>query len=474
MAWTRQTPQEIEALFERQRLADPFGVRLHTLLAAGACFFAAWPTSYVSWAALPLLVCFVIRMWTHHRILGPLWWNWTARLSVAWSGWLAISLLWSPDRQTGADEMGSAAFLMLVPLIYPVLDRRRLLLTMLMLGFFIGNLSQVAQYIGAKLDMPMLEWHRLPGRNSGWWDPVVGGSVLCAALGVHGAGFALGRDVRERLLGALGCVVTLVCIQVTGTRGAWIASIVTLGAAATAGVLIAIIRGSRGEIASVARRSLVTIGGLTAALLLAGAIAWGAAGKQIRPRYEEAVREVRAALNTRDYSTFTGARLAMWEWAYAAWRCHPVVGVGAGGYQAWVQEQARLRAIADPRACAHSGPTINGGAQVHHHAHGLVPQVAATTGVVGLALLGGLMLTSIGGSVRSLTRRRRGDDAAPTGGYLGAGSALGLAGLLAAGLFDSITVNQQTWYIASLLLALGVTCAPPLPRPNDSPPATPR
>jgi O-antigen ligase len=241
------------------------------------------------------------------------------------------------------------------------------------------------------------------------------------------------------------------------------------------GVLIPIIRGSRDGLASGARRALVTIGGLAAALLLAGAIAWGAAGNQIRPRYEEAVREVRAALNTRDYSTFTGARLAMWEWAYAAWRCHPVVGVGAGGYQAWVQEQARLRAIADPRACAHSGPTINGGAQVHHHAHGLVPQVAATTGMVGLAILGGLMLTSIGGSVRSLTRRARGDGAAPNrGGYLSAGPALGLAGLLAAGLFDSITVNQQTWYIASLLLALVVTCAPELRRPVASPPATPR
>src|SRR5690606_40313370 len=67
--------------------------------------------------------------------------------------------------------------------------------------------------------LPILPtWNRLPGRNSGWWDPVIAGSLLTAALGLHLPAALWGKKVW-RALGIAGCAITLPGILATGTRG---------------------------------------------------------------------------------------------------------------------------------------------------------------------------------------------------------------------------------------------------------------
>ena len=487
--WSRQTPAEIDALFARQRTADPFGLRLHEWAAIAACVLGGFPTAAVTFAAGPVLLIFLVRMITHHRVLGPLWWEGVVRAMVAWSAWLALSLLWSADRRLGTDEVGTLAFGLLVPALYPVLDRRPVLVRAVILGLFCGVASQGVHILGRRLHVDALTWHRLPGRDSGWWDPVIAGSLLCALVGLTGASLWLGRSVRERLFGALGVVVALAALALTGTRGAWIGGAITLGAGASAGLVsrLGSLRsrphadppsGVRAP-GSGARAWIVPFLLAVAAVSIA---AWLVNRPALRQRVEAGVNDVRAALESGNYTTDTGARIAMWEWAYAAWRCHPVVGVGAGGYRAWVHHQAQMHHMAqEPTVvgeagaaaetaetpCPHRGPITGGGSRVHAHAHGLWPQVAATTGTIGVAIMLWLLGSAIVSGVRP---QRRASDATSEGAIDGAatqetaldraGPPLALVGLAAAGLFDSISVNQQTWYLAMVLVALCVSRRP--------------
>lgn len=437
MAWTRLNPSDAQALSDRLRAVDPVGTRVHAVFAAAVCFFAGWPTSYVSWAGLPLLVCWVVRMFNHHRVLGPLVWQPSVRFLLAWSVWLALSLIWTADRAAGVEELGPLMFGAFIPAIWPVIAYRRLLVGALIVGVFCGQLSQLGHGIGPTLGIDAITFNRLPGRNSGWWDPVVGGSVLCAALGVHMAGAFTGRRMWVRLLGFVGVATCALSIAATGTRGAWIGALFTIGACTPVAAWWCLRQRDR---AGVVRLAIFVVVGI---VTLAANIAARPAG--LERRYQAGVHEVRAALEEGDYRSDTGLRIAMAEWAGAAVRCQPLLGVGAGGYQAWVRATAD-EARSGEKVCA-AGPIENGGDGVHAHAHSWFPHVAATTGVIGLALMLGLVFSAMAEGWLGAVRH----DAA---GYAELGPMMGLFGLIGAGLFDSISVNQQTWYVAMVLVAL--------------------
>jgi len=164
-------------------------------------------------------------------------------------------------------------------------------------------------------------------------------------------------------------------------------------------------------------------------------------------RYQAAKDEVRAALERGDYQTDTGARLGMAIWAWQAFRAHPAVGVGAGGYRAWVEQESRRAAI--PGTPPPTGPA----AKVHAHAHNTVLHTAATTGLIGVALLVGMVLLGF---------RNAAALAAEGGGYA-AGPFYALAGLVAVSPFDTVHVNAQT---AALLVTVLGLCPSWIPRPN--------
>lgn len=441
MAWVRPTEAEAEGWFTGLRARDPFGHRLHLALAVGACLFAAFPTTWLEWSWWPVLVCCCVRMISHHRILGTLPWEWPVRLTIAFVVWGALSVSWTAGSgEAWLAEWGVARYAVFLFALWPVMNERRWLIGALAAGAVLGNLSQVGHALGRAAGIEWLVWPRFEDRNSGWWDPVVGGTILCGALGLHLAGCMLGRSVRERAVGGVLCVATLAAIAATGTRGAWIGAAGVMVFAAAAAMLMAVHGRWRSGAANRSSARWLGIAAAVAVIVaLCGAAVWLAAGETIVRRVQETRQELSRAMEG-DYSTFTGARLAMWGWAGRAFVSHPAQGVGMGGYKAWVEGRM-----------AEDGGGQAARPMVHAHAHSMVIHAAASTGLVGALMLIGLMVLCVWNGLREGRGWARGYDAGP---------ALALMGLVCAGLFDSVQVNQQTAYWMWLLAALCMAWRP--------------
>lgn len=415
------TPEQTRQLFEQQRERDPIGLKIHLVCAIIACFLAAWPTSFVEWAMLPPLIATMIRMTTHHRVLRPLWGMPILWWIMAWCAWTWLSLLWSPATDARApksawlQDVQTMRFAGLIVGLWPVMMYRKTLITALIAGTLAGELSQAVQLVGLWSGHVMPALSRMPGRVSGWWDPVVGGSVLCGMLGVQlGVVF---RSTHKRALCLTGVGITVVCILLTGTRGAWIGG---AGLIALVGLIWVVqTRGSRIGWATILSGTIVLAG-------VIGALTLNVA--QVQDRARSGIHEVQRALTSKDYTSDTGMRVGMWIWATRAWREHPITGIGASGYKVWAeQERARMDA-------SESLPPLP-----HAHAHSWYMHTLATLGTIGGILLAGLLGTCVLTGIRF--------PASLPG-------AMGIAGLACAGAFDTISVNQQPMYLLCVLFAL--------------------
>jgi O-antigen ligase len=140
----------------------------------------------------------------------------------------------------------------------------------------------------------------------------------------------------------------------------------------------------------------------------------------------------------------------MWAFAERAVMQHPLRGVGAGGYKKWTLEEIHRH-----------DPTITD-APIHSHCHSAPLQVAATTGLIGLALAGGVVIRALRGGFSEL-----GPPGERTGlGSYAAGPAFAILGLMLAGLFDPVQINTQT---GALLMTLMGMCL--VSRPSKEEPA---
>lgn len=420
---------------EHVERTDLRGQRLHLILGMLSCLLLAAPTSIVEFAAIPVGVFWIIRwpwMWRVAR------WSFVTPVflaALAFTGWQALSLAWSGDRSVGVEEFGTARFAWGLVMLYPVLNRSRGFVLALAVGFLAGNLSQVLHAAGRQWHIDWLTWPRLPHRNSGWWDPAVGGTLLIAALGLHLPVALMGRGVARRFAAA-ATVITLIAILATGTRGAWI------GAAALTGLtgLVAVAR------IRPRRRAGLLLLSAAALVAVAAGLAWIAAGESIRARFDAGQREIRAALVEGNYNTDTGARLAMAGWAWRLTLEHPVRGVGVGAYRPAVEELLR-RDGADPAARA-----------IHDHAHNAFLHTAATTGLVGLGLFTLMLALGLAGLLRTAQHVGLGTYAASP--------LFALTGLILMAPFDSFQVNSQT--AALMWLFLGLGAGPGLAAPREA------
>ncbi|HRJ50960.1 MAG TPA: hypothetical protein PKU91_10515, partial [Phycisphaerales bacterium] len=147
------------------------------------CFFVSWPVSIVEFAGVPLMIAVLVRIHRNVRLIPSILLQ-PLLLAVAIFGIIQFtSLLWSQDRSEGIDQAGSIRWLWSLFMLWSVIEYRRSLIIVLAAGFLIGNASQASQFLHVQLDWPTPTWDRAPDRCSGWWPPVVGGSVLTAALG---------------------------------------------------------------------------------------------------------------------------------------------------------------------------------------------------------------------------------------------------------------------------------------------------
>lgn len=392
------------------------------------CFLATFPTTAVEWAGLPLLGASIVgarRIWSvaWRTLVTP-----EFVLAAAFSLWQFVTLLWSNDPRLGAGQAGACRWLWSIVLLAPVMAHRRALILALVLGFLAGNVSQFLHAIGTHFDIASITWSRQPGRNSGWWDPVVGGSVLVAALGLHLPAAIAGRGA-SLAAGLVGSAITIVAILATGTRGAMLA----------AGALVLVV-----TILALARTKpragiLIRVG--IAALLVAGAawLAWPRIGPAIETRIETGRAEVIAALNGEDTTSDTGARIAMARWAWESFTSRPIAGVGVGSLRQVFRDHWAAQGVPQGQLAGHS------------HAHNTFLHILATTGLIG----GALAVLTIWLALRNGMRQ-----AAVFGGY-DAGPLAALLGLFLAGAFDTIHVNSQTAALLTLLLSLCPAWHPP-------------
>ena len=422
-------PARVRHDLEAARIGDPFGDRVHVWLAMVWCFCLGFPTSMVEIASIPLIGFFVLRTPNIWRTWGSFAVQPLVLAIGAWVAWQAVTLAWSPDLNRGLQELAANRWVWAIWVLWPVMHRRPWLIAAICVGFLVGNLSQVGHALGKAAGLDWLTWPRLENRNSGWWDPVVGGSLLTGVLGLHLPSAVMGS--RRRWIGLAGAAATLLAIFATGTRGAWIAAALLI----TLAIAVALARGI--AVGGKAGRNVLIV-------VLAVAVVLGIAGVLLRgtitQRFEQGRREVAAALEQGDYTSDTGKRILMWKAAAQAVEAHPVRGVGAGGYQRWSLEHVRINGQPLPPDA------------IHAHAHSASLHIAATTGLVGLALAGVVIALALQGGISELRPSEIGTYAA--------GPAFAIAGLMLAGLFDPVHLNSQTGALLFTVLALCLESRP--------------
>ncbi len=416
----------IDRSFDDLEVHQPASRRAYLLCAMVWCFFSLWPTTYVEWAGIPLIIGFVVQLIRTPRFFRPLLVQPLFILAAAYWAWQGASLLWTPDLKLGLKQVGCARWMWAIPALWPVMNRRRWLIAALVSGYLAGNLSQLLHTVGVRLDLHALTWPRQPDRNSGWWDPVVGGTLLMGALGLHLPAAAFGAG-RWRWIGAAGVAITITAIFVTGTRGAWLAAAALVAIAAVAAVL-----------KSPSRPRDLSIGAVAVTLMVAGV--WITAGESISRRFTTARDEVAAYFDRGQITTDTGTRLALARWAIDAVVAHPLGGLGCGGFRAWARERWANTPFQPPEGTGHA------------HAHNALLHAAATSGAPGALLAVAVVLVAL----RNARRARHENSFNP----YDSGPFWALLGLALVSAFDSIQVNSQTSALFTTLLALSPSVLP--------------
>ncbi|MCL4221540.1 MAG: O-antigen ligase family protein [Phycisphaerales bacterium] len=421
-------PAWAEAAFEEQARLVPAGIHRHAWVAGLAMLLLMTFISAAEVGAALLGAFFLlrtrrtIRLWPS-SLLQPV-----PLLIIAWTVWQFTTLLWSGDVRLGLDEISEARWGVLIILLWPVIRYRHTLIFVLVCSFLITNAAQWVHWLFNGADW--LPWVREPDRISAWWGPAVGGTMLTGALGLHLPAAMMGRG-RTRVIGIVLSIVTLIAILMTGTRGAWIAS-----AGLTVIVACVAIWTSRQ-----CGRLLAGLGVAALVLLAAGLYL----REPIMSRVHNARDEITRALEEKDYTTSTGTRIIMYWWAIEAFAEHPIGGVGAGGYHAWIDQHLVEQDIDPARR------------RVLDHAHCALLHVAATSGTVGLLIAGAFIVHALRGAFAYVGREQLGT-------YL-AGPGFALVGLLLISVFDSVHVNTQSAALMAALLALAPGWLPREARP---------
>ncbi|GMV25515.1 MAG: hypothetical protein AMXMBFR58_15460 [Phycisphaerae bacterium] len=412
------------------------------------CFCVTWPVSIVELAGIPLMLCTALRIHRNWRyipsiLLQPL------LLTVALFGIIQFtSGLWTIDRAQWLEQSGSIRWLWSLFMLWPLIEHRRSLILWLAAGALVGNATQLSQFLHTALGWPTPTWPRAPDRTSGWWPPVVCGTLLTAILGLHLPALVLPCRPREKILATIAAPITLAGILASGTRGAWLASAALLLVSIPLLLVIRARSSARPSPASPRTRLFVVTGAILA--LLAASLIWWKLGDSLLRRADLARQEITAAIHTSNYTTDTGARIGMALWAIDLFRDHPFAGVGAGSFRPATQTLLQSRGI-DPSTQA-----------VHQHAHNALLHIAATTGLLGLLPALAVILIAL----RNAAHLAR--DRVPSHGPYEWGPFVALLGLLFVSAFDAVHINAQTSALLAVLLSLSPTFIPTTP--NGPPP----
>ncbi|MFT5423192.1 MAG: O-antigen ligase [Phycisphaerales bacterium] len=450
------TRDEAQAAFDRQRAHDGIGDRVMLWFAVLAVAALAGPTVVSELAFAPLVIFFFVRS----RHTAGTWVHWLGQpmflLVLLWTAWQATTLLWTGNTSLGLGELGQNYWVLVGGLLWPIIHKRRTILAALAIGFAVAHLAQLVQLVGVLNHDGTYDplFHRDPRRISGWWDPVVGGTMLVGAVGLHLPAALFWRG-RSRWFARAGLLAALLGVIATGSRGASLAAF-----ALVLGSLLLMawhrIRHGRAhheddtQSPRSRRRWLVPTAWavptvwvvptmwVTIALAAAAGL-WFAAGPRLASRVQQAQTELSQAAQG-ETNTDIGRRIDMADWSVRALGARPIRGTGAGGFRAWVES--------------------NGGPTVFDHAHNSALHIGATTGLVGLTIWAMLVVVVIRNGV--IHRRSLGDPAGTSGPLFA------ILGLLLVSAFDVVHLNAQTGALLWVLAGVCVTWEPDPPSPRTT------
>jgi O-antigen ligase len=361
------TPEGVSAALHDARMRDPLGHQVHTGLAVLFMFALPLSTAPKDFAFGALLIWAIIRLphtWRSYRaiITTPV-----LAAMLAWTMWHFITLLWSTDIRQGLDEIGAQRMFLLPLMLWPVLDRLPWLVAAALCGVAAQNVAQLLQW----LDVLNVRPQEAEGRFGGLIHPIKTGAWCTAAICWHTAAVFQGRGMW-RALSIAGLLIAAAGLLATESRGAWLSAIVL--------PLMVIYIGLRW------REDRAVAAALAGGAAVVFATLWPFVHEPLTNRVNEAVEQVHSAREDGVYWNSVGLRLAMHTWAWSIFLQHPVAGAGAGSFRKSLNELADFQA-----ASKRAGSAKFRRYMLRSHPHSMYLYLMASTGVVGVTIMLGLM-----------------------------------------------------------------------------------
>ncbi|MAH65557.1 MAG: hypothetical protein CMJ27_04080 [Phycisphaerae bacterium] len=338
---------------------DPFGDRIHFALAALVCFTLPVNGGWAGFILAPLVGWGALRTlcWRRYLPAGPAGILFPA---AAWIGLLAISLTWAPDPRQEWHQLWSQRWALVIPLLWPLMDRWRWLLSFTLAGCLLQTTTQTFEGIMAWSDP---QGQRISGfethpRTVAVWSA----GVVVGLIGLHLGG------LLHRRIWLLGCVPPLLAIILSGSRGALLALLIAIPTMVVAlGV----------------RRRLTARGtvSMAAAIVVAGS-SLAVFHDRIMPQFERAAESVASIAIDGEA---TDIRLLWWRSSLRQWNNHPLLGYGLGGTADALRSDPEL--TTDQRVSER-----NLSIAVWNQPHSVYLQILLEGGLIGVATFAFLLL----------------------------------------------------------------------------------
>ena len=338
---------------------DILGVPAHVAAAIVAIICEAISTASASVGLNILLVATMLRapalLSSWKQMLDQTW----IRLLLLWLLWMAISITWSPDVAKGIDRFGTLKYFIWIPLLWPLYKQWRWLFAAFLLSAFVLQCIQVSGAFGARHQGETLIKGLRHATTAGIWDATALSCWLFLAVAVNWRAMLL--CIPMSVLSAVGFVWA-------GQRAALWGILVEIIIANI--VLVFAVRGWL-------RRTLLRV--MLGVIVIGGVYFF--IGQELTNKLKQVYNETTKDLTSVESSSKSNygtsltyeERIAMWKMSIIAWRAHPFIGVGYGGYS---KATAPIDDVKHPTFDVH----------MYDHPHSTFVMILTENGLVGLTL----------------------------------------------------------------------------------------